>query len=514
MVAVAFLHALDLAMRLAQTSDSAQSFVAGYAVAQGNTLLSGWHFPFDNYYVTDTLPYAALERIAGPNPFLLALVPAIAYAVFLCVALALAVGVCRPWERRILAIAALALVLASPAWIGSWNPLLMSGLHFATVLMALVALWMCSIVAQSGRGSGPVFLGRCAGLLVLVSAVIASDAFCLVFAFGPAFVVLAADVAFGGAQPRARLALLLLGLGMALGMAELALVAHAGGFTIESHVRTGVVPAPLLERNLVALVGSILSLFGANPFGVEFTASTVFPFVLHATALVLALVAAARVAVRFFRASLLDRFLFAGTIAVLVACAVSWQFGKGIAAETMWTGGPPMRYAMPAFLFASLLAASELPNVFAGIRSAALRSAACMALTCLAVLAVVAGEIGPMPPRGQANAPAANVARWLEASGLKQGVGEYWAANLVTALSGEAVEVRSVVPDDGRLVPYVWSSDAAWYRQPPQFAIWQDRNLTGVTYDSVRATYTIGHVARVGDYRIAIIRYPTNSRGR
>ena len=80
--AAALFHALDLASRLAQTSDSAQSLVAGHAVVRGNMLLSGWHLPLNDYYFTDTLPYAALEWLVGPRPFLLVLVPALTYALF------------------------------------------------------------------------------------------------------------------------------------------------------------------------------------------------------------------------------------------------------------------------------------------------------------------------------------------------------------------------------------------------------------------------------------------------
>jgi hypothetical protein len=84
-------------------------------------------------------------------------------------------------------------------------------------------------------------------------------------------------------------------------------------------------------------------------------------------------------------------------------------------------------------------------------------------------------------------------------------VGEYWSSNLVTAMSSNVLSVRSVAPEDGRLVPYVWSSDASLYAQPPQFAIWQDRNQTGVTTAVVQATYAICRMNLVAGYRIALL---------
>jgi len=67
--AAALAGALDLASRLRNTPTSAQSFVAGKAIARGNLLLSGGACRSNDYYFTDTIPYAALEWLVGPRPF-------------------------------------------------------------------------------------------------------------------------------------------------------------------------------------------------------------------------------------------------------------------------------------------------------------------------------------------------------------------------------------------------------------------------------------------------------------
>jgi hypothetical protein len=59
-----FFCAFEISSHLAQTSDSAQGFVVGHAVATGNALLFGWRFPIDNFYFSDSLPYAAAEAEA------------------------------------------------------------------------------------------------------------------------------------------------------------------------------------------------------------------------------------------------------------------------------------------------------------------------------------------------------------------------------------------------------------------------------------------------------------------
>src|SRR5690242_21099088 len=88
---IAFFSACHVASNLAQTSDSAQGFVVGHAIVGGNVFLSGWRFPVDNYYFTDSLPYAAIEGIVGSRPYLMVVVPAINYAILVVLTLVLCV---------------------------------------------------------------------------------------------------------------------------------------------------------------------------------------------------------------------------------------------------------------------------------------------------------------------------------------------------------------------------------------------------------------------------------------
>jgi hypothetical protein len=53
----------------------------------------------------------------------------------------------------------------------------------------------------------------------------------------------------------------------------------------------------------------------------------------------------------------------------------------------------------------------------------------------------------------------------LEQQGLTRGYGPYWLSSPVTVTSGGHVVVRALsVGADGRLAPYLWLSDRAWYR--------------------------------------------------
>ena len=513
--AAALFHALDLASRLAQTSDSAQSLVAGHAVVRGNMLLSGWHLPLNDYYFTDTLPYAALERLVGPRPFLLVLVPALTYALFVLAGLLACIRPSRPLIPNLEASAAIALALAAPAWFGSWDPVLLSGMHVATVLGALVALALCARIAHTGQRNACLDLGAGVALLLVTSATLSSDLFSLVFAFGPALAVLILEAVLHPAARNFRAALLWLGCGIALGFVLPQAIALAGGFTTENDVLTRLVAAPLFGRNLLALLSGALTLFGVNPFGMEFGFCTVFLFALHGIALAIVVAAVFRVARRLFGqhpANLFDRMLCAGMLSLLVACAFSAQFGKGITPQSMWTGGPPMRYLVPGVLFGAVLAGRQVPEMLAALPTLRVRNTAFRVLVLLAALGVIAGGWLPRDveaqPRWIANNPPEAAACWLEQHGLVEGVGEYWSSNLVTAMSGDTVQVRSVVPLAGRLIPYVWVEDRRWFAQPPQFVIWQDNNKTGLTFDDVRATYPICETTVVAGYRITVLKDP------
>lgn len=502
--AATFVQARELASRLAQTADSAQSFVAAHAVTGGNVLLAGWHFPIDDYYFTDTLPYAGLEWLVGSRPVLLFLVPALTYSLFVLAALIASWEATRSMPRNLESTAAIGLLLAAPPWIGSWDPLLLSDMHVATVLAAFVALVWCARVA--GSETRKLWLGL--ALPVLVCVTVASDPFALVFAFGPALAVFAAGmIVRPQAGPNARLAFLLLSAGIALGLLLTFLIAFAGGFTTEIDVSTRFVSLHAIWQNLLEVFSGLLALFGVTSSGFDSGWPVILLVGVRATALALAVAAVGRGVLRLFgRSAWFDRLLCGGILADLLACTASAQFAKGITPQNVWTGGPPMRFLVPAVLFGSVLAARQVPEMLDTVPR--LRVGLRRVLGSLALIAIFGGgwlsNIARQPRWFSDNAPA-RVASWLERHKLEQGAGEYWVANLVTAMSGNRVQVRSVVPREGRLDAYIWAEDARFYARAPQFMIWQDANKTGVTFENVRASYAVCRTLSVSGYRIAVL---------
>jgi hypothetical protein len=506
-VGVSLIAALDIASRLTQTSDSVQGFVEGYALARGNILLSGWHLPLDNYYFTDTIPYAAMEWIVGPWTFLLALIPAITYGLFVCAGLAFCLRRAHSPTQNVEAGAAAALMLAPSGWIGSWNPLLMSNMHFMTTLFALVALALCARIATLEQ-KGALLFGHCALFALIVSTTIASDPFSLFFGFGPALALFSVDALRYGLKSSERIALFMLTATVIAGATVPFLIARAGGFTTEANVIMSFASPALIGRSVIAVVGGILRLSGANPTGTSDSLRAAAFLALRWCWLAVAVAAvlhASRGLLRRDRSSLLERLLCAGVLSVLLACVLSAQFGKGIQVQNPWAGGPAMRYAMPAVMFGAILGARRIPELISALRSARVRLAARGALTLLAVaLCADASEIPGEQPRWISRSPPAMAARWLAERGLTTGDADYWSANLVTAMSGVTLDLRSVVPEDGKAVPYSLSADTR-RRGPPQFMIWQDGTKSGMTSADVRATYSVCRTELIASYRIALV---------
>jgi hypothetical protein len=308
-----------------------------------------------------------------------------------------------------------------------------------------------------------------------------------------------------------RFAIVAIVAGVAAGLLLPLIVARIGGFTVENDVAFRFSPAEQWWTNFIDVLFSTLALWGVNPVDVH-NARDALIFGIRCVGLLLIVSFIANVVhnlVRRQEVPLLDKLLGAGVLVLLPACVVSAHFAKGVRAETIWQGGPPMRFLVPAILFSATLSVRQISGVFDAVRNTNRRFFLRGALVLLAVIAVAIGTWQSASRTGQprmGQTPSMTSARWLASRSLSQGVGEYWSANLVTAMSGNTVAVRSVVPDQGRLVPYIWVEDRRFYAAPPLFVIWHEPNQTGVTEALVRASYPVCTVDLVAGYRIAVLK--------
>ena len=118
---------------------------------------------------------------------------------------------------------------------------------------------------------------------------------------------------------------------------------------------------------------------------------------------------------------------------------------------------PSNNYELVAVLpCGAILAARGLvPGRIAGRRSARVVVAVAGLAALLPLTAAAA-----MPNAAQRTAP---LAAWLEAHGLRYGIGLYWDASMVTVQSAGQVQVRAVSAVPQGIGAYDWETDASWY---------------------------------------------------
>ncbi|HEY9855378.1 MAG TPA: hypothetical protein V6D05_06545, partial [Stenomitos sp.] len=79
---------------------------------------------------------------------------------------------------------------------------------------------------------------------------------------------------------------------------------------------------------------------------------------------------------------------------------------------------------------------------------------------------------------------------------LHYGYGSFWSAATTTAHSKGKVKVRQVVVRDGKVKPYMWFADQAWYTQTPaRFLVFDSFEDFGLNLES--ATRNFGPPARI-----------------
>jgi hypothetical protein len=106
----------------------------------------------------------------------------------------------------------------------------------------------------------------------------------------------------------------------------------------------------------------------------------------------------------------------------------------------------------------------------------------------------------------------ADLASFLDAHDLRDGIGSYWVASITTVASGGKVAVRPVIGDDeGSIVQHDLQSSADWYAGHAfQFLVY-DRALPWKGLDAATAVANFGPVARtyaVGTFRVLVWTHP------
>ncbi len=480
-------------------SDGATVVLQGKAMSSGNLLLSGWALSVDPFWTIDAVFYAVVELVTGMRPMLLYLVPAIIAALVILVSVMLA----RDRRGGAAGAAAAVTVLALLAF--PTHALTTDFIHGA--LHVGTALWC--LIAFAGLRSGRLRWGWAVAVVFLAAGLLGDLE---TVALGLAPVVAAGLVAWArtrdwrSAVPgvcAAAAALLLAGF-----IREAAV--YAGTFTINpGHPRAKLSQLPV-NLTYLAHWGSDLLGLGSGSFG-----SGGVPALLqavHAIGLLVVLAAVGTATAALIRGAVLgnraaaaasgswrldDLLVFAFFADLVVFLALTLGDDTGFARELT-----------AAVIFGAVLAGrwARLATAIGPVR---IRRAG--AVAGLAVVTAFAAGFGltltaPAPVR-----PYDQLAQFLAAHHLHQGVGDYWSSSITTAASGGAVTVRPVFAKYGKVVRYRRQSGADWYTgQSFEFLVYNKAlPWNGVGWDTAKATF--GPVARiyaVGTYRVLVWNHP------
>ena len=501
-------------------SDGASQALQAWDLLHGNLLLHGWWVTDVSFYTTELPQYALLELAHGLTPDVMHVGGAMTYTLLVLAAAFLARGRARGPAGLTRALLAAGIMLAPQLGPGT-QTLVLSPDHAGTAVPVLLVCLLIDRAPARWYVPALVWLALAwvsvADTLTLFIAVIP---LALVCAFRAARAALRNarsprehqdELALPPrehrdelAPPRGRrgdlaippghryeLALLAAAvLATPTALAATALIRALGGWQVNG-LPTALAAAGQLAGNARLTGEGLLELFGANVFDAASTGSALavaFALV-HLAGVVLAaagLIAAATAAARG-RLDLIDAVLLTGLLVNLAA------YLAGVQAVNITS----TREIAPVLPFAAVLAGRQLDARLAGRQLAArrlgddpaarqlrdepaarhlgqrlatrqlrARPAARHALNCalIVLLACYAAMLGydaaqpPSPPQY------ANLAAWLSAHQLTEGLSGYHQANIVTLETGGAVSLRAVTQTKrGLISAYTWNASAAWF---------------------------------------------------
>jgi hypothetical protein len=470
-------------------SDGASNALQAWAMLHGNPLLNGWELSDVSFYTTELPQYALLELARGLTPDVIHLAGAMTYTLVVLLAARLARG--RAGGAAGLLRAALAAgIMLAPQQNGGVYILMLSPDHTGSTVPVLVTWILLDRAPRRWWVPGAAALLLAWGLV--------ADNIVLITGAAPLAAVGAWRayhlVARGG--QRLRGAWLELSLPVAalaaVGGARLAegLLKGAGGYYVWP-VDNQLAQAGQLGGNLALTARGLLLLFGANFLGhnVGYVAGLAF---LHLAGIALAGWAVATVLRRFAGAGLAEQLLVTGVLFSL-ACYLLGQNALDLHSTREFVAVLPLGAALAGRVLAGRLHAARMTPALALVATAYL----------LSVGRVIA--LPAAPPQGS------DLASWLAAQHLTDGLGGYWQANAITLESAGQVRVRPVVIDGAGLQRDRWEAQPGWYnpaRQQANFVVlssaWPGK--TSVAWPShVRAAF--GQPARVyavGPYTILV----------
>jgi hypothetical protein len=458
------------------SSDPANNALQAWDMLHGHLLLHGWILGYATFYTFELPVIALVEIFFGLSILSVQIAVALVYVIVTMCAVAIAVTDSRGASRAVRA-GVVAAVLAAPALVISdmWIPLAFPD-HTGSVVFLLVS---CLLIdrAPGRRFTAPLLcVILCAGQVSDVTVrYVAVPAILLVCGYRA---LAARTVKTGDAAN-----LVAAAVSVPLSLAVRALMQHLGAYLMVAP-KTQIAPVSRWPANATVTWYALRMLFGikAPPGASPPGAAAVFGF----ACLLVAVAGMVRVLWCWRTARRADQVLLVAIVLNVAAYTISTL-------PSPWVPND-MVAVLPA---GAILGARALVPAHIAGRLTALAAAVIAVAAALVPLSLAA-------TRSAAVAPVAQLTAWLEAHGLRYGLGGYWDGSAVTLQSGGRVQVRTVRVNGPEITPWAWEMYTGWYdpsRHYANFVIIDPGNL------SPQAERFFGKPVsthRVGDWKILI----------
>lgn len=477
-------------------SDGVQNVMEISSILHGNILLKGWVLPSDNFYLSDNFYFLATRLLLGKT---IAAIYTATFLIYLTVVLT-AAGIVlistRDIRSRVIGLGAVVFYLGAPGSDGLGPVVFVGAQHIAELAFCLLA-WLALGAVQTAtcrrRVVQSAVLYAIAGFVLFVSDPIGTVVF-----FLPTLIGLSLAFLTDAGRRRVHGGLIGLTIVMFVGARLfLATIPALGGFATASDFSLYFVNPADLGKNAEGLFFGLLNLSGAYFLGEPMQRATTIVSLIRLAGLGLvmfATIAAIRRGTTRQTGWNLPLVVALAVLFDVAACLFSASFTVYLPYSVL-RGGSSVRYLTPAILFGGLLVALELPRMLDRVAMPELRRAGGGVLAIGAVAATglyfAQGVAQWGDKSAMAQSPAKAVGTWLLDHGLTHGVGTYWDASIVTAVSGEQVVVRAVANYRGHPLPYNYISDDRWYNPDnrPQFIIYNSNNQFEIDENLIKEKY-------------------------
>lgn len=445
-----FVLFLRISLTSVPDSDAANNALQAWDMLHGHLLLHGWIIGDATYYTFELPVMAVIEIFFGLHTIAIHVAMALIYLIIAACAVAIAVTDSGGASRVARAGVTVA-VLSAPVLIHSdlWIPLGKPD-HMGTSVFLLIS---CLLVDRAtGRRFTPPVLCviLCAGQIGDVT---------VRYVAVPAIVVMCAYRILAARKIRTGDTANLVAAAASLPLATVvrALMRHFGAYLMVSP-KTGIAPVSHWPHNAALAWHSLRLLFGSAAAPHAAPAGTA---VIFGSACLLAAAAGFLLALRRWPAARRAEQALVVAIAVNIGAYVI---------STLPTPNTPHDLAVVLPASAVLAARTLVPARIADMRTALAASGVAVVAAFLP-LSVIAAQ----PP---AVSGGAQLAGWLQAHGLRYGLGGYWDGSAVTVQAGGHVQVRTVEVKGREVTPYPWETNTLWFDHSRHYANFAIIDLT------------------------------------